>query len=87
MPDPAKLEALRSAGARVVPTCETCATWTPAPDSRSGWGRCPVILYEHAKHGGSEAGMPRNGQCPQHEVDFPRLVGLVGDYLDLAGEL
>lgn len=85
MPDPGKLQALRDAGFKVVPTCATCVSFLPG--SRPGWGRCSAISHDHAKHGPQkQTGVPINGCCPGYMRSNADLADHVGSYIEFYEE-
>ena len=86
MPDPNKLQALRDANFRVLPTCAYCRFWHG--QHSTGWGSCPQIPYQHGKHTGDErmASTPDNGWCPKYEADRAFLDGRLKAHLEFFDE-
>ena len=79
MPDENKLNALKTAGFKIVPTCATCVHFSRG--SRAAWGYCSAIAHDHAKHGSQpRTGVPNNGYCPQYELSAPDLHDWVQSY-------
>ena len=87
MPDANKLQALRSAKFRVLPTCATCLYWHGHRSSR--WGACAAIPYQHGKHTGDErmASTPENGWCLRYEAtsDIGDQLGAHMEFFDAEG--
>lgn len=76
MPDPNKLEALKNADYKIVPTCGTCVHMQSQRNSK--WGTCEEITYSHGKH----TGEPRNASVHASGCCF-RYVANLSDQADL----
>lgn len=79
MPDPAKLDALASAGFVVRRVCANCEHFRESQDLRApGWGTCGLIAHVHRKHGTRErTGVLAVGSCPSHAFLVGEGVALV----------
>jgi len=87
MPDPNKLEVLREARFRVLPTCRTCISFLPG--SCSNWGTCRRLTYDHGKHTGEDRhpSVPPNGWCMGYATTDSHLswLGAHNEFFDAEG--
>lgn len=88
MPDPNKLEALRAAKFRVLPTCVSCRYWHgKRRGALARWGACPMIPYQHSKHTDERmASTPDIGWCSKYEADREYLGGRLAAHMEFFDE-
>ena len=67
MPDKSKLDALKSIGYKILPTCGICEH--ALISKGASWGTCSAQTYTHGKHSGvRNPSIHCSGTCPTFQL-------------------